>query len=85
MQFAQHLLKVIDFTPELAKLFKLEVSRSVLVDLLDDLLEGGGLDAQPHHGQDGPDGVHVDRALLAEAVEALLQHCMHVWSVTTTK
>ena len=39
--------------------------------------EGGGLHAEPHHGQDGPDGVHVDRAVLAEAVEALLQHCEH--------
>ena len=67
--------------PEGAEFFKLEVTRSVLVDLLDDLLEGGRLHAEPHHGEDGADGVHVDRAVLAEAVEALLQHYMHVKSI----
>ena len=61
--------------PEGAELLELEVSGAVLVDLLDDLLEGGRLHAQPHHGQDRPDRVHVDRPVLAETVEALLQNC----------
>ena len=55
---------------------RLELADSLadLVDVLDDLLERGGLDPEAHHGQDRPDRVHVDRAVLAEAVEAFLQH-----------
>ena len=49
--------------------------RTVLVDLLDDLPEGGGLDLHPHHGEDAANIVGGDGAvLISEAVKAPLEH-----------
>merc|ERR1711911_47463 len=49
---------------KLTKLTKLEKTRSVLVDLLDDLPEGGGLDLHPHHGEDAAHVIRGDGAVL---------------------
>ena len=49
--------------------------RTILVDLLDDLPEGGGLDLHPHHGEDAAHVIGGDCAVLvSEAVKAPLEH-----------
>ena len=49
--------------------------RTILVDLLDDLPEGGGLDLHAHHREDAAHVVSGDGAVLvSEAVKASLEH-----------
>ena len=50
--------------------FSKHISLTVLVDLLDDLFEGGGGDLDAHHAQDVADSLRRDVALLV-AVEAV--------------
>ena len=48
---------------------------TILVDLLDNLPEGCGLDLHPHHGEDSPHIVGGDGAILVcESVKAALEH-----------